>query len=71
MGDVAIFLRKKVGNIDVTCNMLNGNRVVGDRFTNSIFSDLDMPETLGGHVGRPEDTRVVIVVNGGSSGTKA
>ena len=71
MGDVAIFFRKKVGNIDVTCNMANGNLVVGDRFTNSIFTDLDMSETLCSHVGRPENTGVVVIVDSGSIGAES
>ena len=70
VGYVTIFLRKEVSKVDVTCNMLNGNGVVGDRFTNGVFPDLDMAKTFGSHVGRPQDAGVVIVVDGSSVRTE-
>ena len=69
MRDVAIFFRKKICNIDVTGNVLNGNNVVGDRFANGVFPDLNMAKTLGSHVGGPQDTSVVVIIDSG--GTRA
>ena len=50
--------------------MANGNFFSGDGFANGVFADLNMAETFGGHVARPCDTRLVVVVNGCGGGAE-
>ena len=62
---IFIFFGKDISDVLGAFAMENSNGFVTNRFSNSIFSHLDVSEAFGCETSRPVDTTHVIVVNVG------
>ena len=63
MGKVFIFFREEIRQVFVPCDMCNVDEIRLERFSNCIFSDLNVTESFGGHGLGPAYACCIIVVD--------
>eukprot|EP00979_Chaetoceros_neogracilis_P000491 scaffold111_cov201-Chaetoceros_neogracile.AAC.4 len=63
MRDIFIFFCEDVGIIKAACNVLHFNEFFLNLFSDGVFADLDISDSLGCHIVGPLDACSIIVVD--------
>ncbi len=62
MCSIAHFFGKYIRRVDFARDMLDGERFVLNPFTNRILTKFDVTGSFGGHIMRPLDASIIVVV---------
>jgi len=64
MRDFFVLLGEGISKVKIASHMVDSNKVSLDKFSNSIFVDLNMAEAFIQKIGGPVDTGMVVIENG-------